>query len=111
MVDLWAAYNDTSMPSGSAASPAAYYNTTTKTVSLNLNSTSAASIIWGTGGAYGASLIWGTNVTGSSIIWGTSLIWGTSTVNGFSVIWGTSSPWASSTTGTESLAILINGEK
>jgi hypothetical protein len=106
MVDIWAAYNNTTMPSGTAASPSASYNATLKTVSFNLNSTSATSLIWGTSSAYATSLIWGTNVSG------TSLIWGTSNVNGFSLIWGTSSPWAASTTGTtESMAIMINGEK
>jgi serine protease AprX len=111
MVDLWAAYLDNSMPTGSAASPAAYYDGSSRSIRLNLNSTSAYSIIWGSSQGYGSSVIWGSNVSGSSVIWGSSIIWGSSYVNGFSVIWGSTSPWSDAATGTESLSILINGEQ
>ena len=114
MVDFWAAYNDTSLPTGTAASPSAYFDTASNTVKLSLNSTSATSVIWGTGSSlYGTSVIWGTTVTGNSIIWGTGIIWGTSTVSGFGIIWGTN-PSAivnAASTPTESLAVLFNGEK
>jgi serine protease AprX len=50
-VDIWAAYNDATMPSGSAASPSVSFNSSNGTVQLQLNSTSAASVIWGTGSA------------------------------------------------------------
>jgi serine protease AprX len=111
MVDAYAAYNNTDTASGSAASPATYYNSSMKSVMLTLNSTNAASIIWGTGIIWGTSVIWGTtDVSGNSIIWGSSLIWGTSSVSGFSIIWGSSSPWAQSAAGTESLSIAANGE-
>ena len=111
MVDMWAAYNSTDTSTGSAASPSAYYDSVSKTVKLNLNSTSAASVIWGTNIIWGTNLIWGTTVVnGTSVIWGTSLIWGTSSVSGFGLIWGTTSPWAQSSAGTESLSILANGE-
>jgi serine protease AprX len=111
LVDSWSAYNSTDTAAGTAASPSTYYNAATKTVMLNLNSTSASSIIWGTGIIWGTSVIWGTStVSGMNIIWGTSLIWGSSTVNGFSVIWGTSAPGGQAATGTESLSIAANGE-
>ena len=111
MVDMWAAYNNLDSSHGTAASPSTYYDSVSRSVKLNLNSTNATSVIWGTGIVWGTSVIWGTSVvSGSGIIWGTGVIWGTSTNSGFSVIWGTGSPWAQSSATTESLSIVGNGE-
>jgi serine protease AprX len=109
-VDMWAAYNDTTTPTGSAASPVVTFNTTAKTVQLTLNSVGATNIIWGTGSPYATNIIWGTNVSGTNVIWGTNIIWGTNTVAGANIIWGTNSPWAQSTPGAEVLTIAINGD-
>ena len=90
---MWAAYNNLDSSHGTAASPSTYYDSVSRSVKLNLNSTSATCVIWSTG-----------------IVWGTSVIWGTTTNSGFSVIWGTGSPWAQSSAATESLSIVGSGE-
>lgn len=116
MLDCKAAFFDSSKPSGSAASPVAYYDSASKSVKLNLNSVGATTVVWGTTSPYATSLVWGTNVQGSTLVWGsaisgTSLVWGTSTMSGFSLVWGTTSPNASSLTPAgESLTVAIKGE-
>jgi len=94
LVDAWAAYTDTTVPSGSAASPALTYNTSNGTLQLQLNSVSASHVVWGSGSPFATNVIWGTN-----------------TVQAFNVIWGTNSPWAQSTPGAELLTISINGDQ
>jgi serine protease AprX len=114
-VDMWAAYNDTTMPAGSAASPSVSVSSN-GAVGLKLNSVGATSAIWGSNVVWGSSAIWGTNVSGTNVvwgsgaIWGTSAIWGSNVVWGSSAIWGTSSPWAASTPGPELVTIAINGD-
>jgi serine protease AprX len=83
---------------GTALSPAAVYNSSTKKVTLaNGNSQIAgSSVVWGTSIVWGSSIVWGTNVAGTSIVWGTSLVWGASTSSGFSVVWSTTNSSASS---------------
>jgi serine protease AprX len=115
-VDLAAALADTALPTQSAMSPTAVYNSNTGTVTL----TSDSSAVWGTSQAWsgpavwgssqfvgGSAIMWGTNTTsGSAIMWGTSdlwgsaIMWGTGTSSGFSsiwsnaIMWGTSGQWA-----------------
>ncbi|MBM3740899.1 MAG: hypothetical protein FJW39_34580, partial [Acidobacteria bacterium] len=111
MLDIWAAWNNFDRPTGTAASPSAYYDSVTKKVMLKLNSTNATNLIWGTTGTGATNLVWGTaTVSGLNIIWGTNLVWGTSTMSGFNFVWGTTSPWANASPQTESLSIAINGE-
>jgi len=50
LVDIWAAYNDTTKPSGSAASPSASFNTSTGTVQLN--GIGASNVVWGSGSPF-----------------------------------------------------------
>jgi len=85
LVDIWAAYNDKTMPSGSAASPSASFNSTSGTVQLN--GIGANNVIWGSGAPFATNVIWGSNVSGSN------------------VIWGSTSPWAQSTPGAEAITI------
>jgi len=108
-VDIWNAYNDTTLPSGSAVSPAVTINSNGN-IQLQFNETSAANVIWGGSSPYATNVIWGTNVSGANVIWGTNAIWGTSATAALNVIWGTNSPWAQSTPGAELLTISINGD-
>ena len=119
MLDAWATYQDlmtatlSKIPggAGAAASPAAYYDSTSKSVKLNLNSTNSTSVAWGSSVSWGTSVIWGTNVSSSAVISGSGVVWGTSVSWGTSVLWGTTSPWASSTTPAgEASVVSINGE-
>jgi serine protease AprX len=115
-VDLAAALADTELPTQSAMSPTAVYNSSTGTVTLSSDS----SAVWGTSQAWsgpavwgssqfvgGSAIMWGTSTTsGSAIMWGTSdlwgsaIMWGTGTSSGFSsiwsnaIMWGTSGQWA-----------------
>jgi serine protease AprX len=115
-VDLAAALADTELPTRSAISPTAVYNSSTGKVTLTTDS----SAVWGTSQAWsgptvwgssqfvgGSAIMWGTGTTsGSAIMWGTSdvwgsaIMWGTGTSSGFSTIWsnaimwGTSGQWA-----------------
>jgi len=109
-VDIWAAYNDTTMPSGSAASPVATFSSRSSTVKLQLNSVGASNVIWGSTSPFATNVIWGSNVSGTNVIWGSNVIWGANTILGANVIWGSSSPWAQSTPGAELLTVAINGD-
>ncbi len=77
---------------GSALSPYAVYNSSTKTVTIvNGNSSvSAGSIVWGSSIVWGTSIVWGSNVSGSSIVWGSSLPWNNDGLQAFSIVWGAS---------------------
>ncbi len=110
MLDVYAAYMNSSIPNGSAISPVVQYDSTSKTVKLSLAGPSGTSLVWGTTGPYATSLVWGTNVSGASVVWGTSMVWGTSTMEGFSMVWGTGSTWAASSPSGEAVSIAINGE-
>ena len=81
VLDISAAFFATDRPAGSAASPVAVYNSTTKKASLNFAATGGTNVIWGTGGT-----------------------------GGFNVIWGTSSPFSSGSNQTESLSLAIKGD-
>ncbi len=112
LVDISAAFFSTLKPTGSAASPQAYYDTATKMVKVRWNSTGALNVVWGETGTFASNVVWGENVSGSNVVWGENVVWGTSTVAGFSVVWGSSSPWSSGSAGvSQSLSILVNGEK
>ena len=112
MLDINAAFFSTDRPTGSAASPQAYYDAVSKKVKIKWNSTDASNVIWGETGNFASNVIWGENISGSNVIWGENVIWGDSTIAGFNVIWGDSSPWSSGTSGvSQSQAILVNGEK
>jgi serine protease AprX len=121
-IDAWAAYNNTDLPSGTAASPSAllYPN---GAVQLQLNPSYATSVIWGSGSPFATSVIWGSsspfatsviwgsNVSGSSVIWGSNALCGSMTVSGSSALWGSSVIWGSGTPLAEAyINIAINGE-
>lgn len=112
MLDISAAFFNTEKPTASAASPQAYYDAAAKKVKVRWNSTGALNVVWGETGAFASNVVWGENVSGSNVVWGENVVWGTSTITGFNVVWGESSPWSSGATGvSQSLAILVNGEK
>ncbi len=100
VLDEWAAFNNTERPSGSAASPKAVYNSSTKKVSLNFAATGGTNLTWGTSGSFSTNIVWGDNI-----------IWGTSGTSGFNIIWGTTSPWGTAANQAEALAIHANGDK
>jgi serine protease AprX len=115
-IDAWAAYNDSDLPYGTAASPSTVLGPN-GAVQLQLNPTYAASVIWGSSSPFATSVIWGSNVGGTSVIWGSSAIWGSMTTSGSSVLWGSSAIWGSSNTSgsaTDSaeadISIAIDGE-
>jgi serine protease AprX len=110
LLDAYAAYMNTDTPTGSATSPVAIYDSTTKTVKISLTPLTGTTLVWGTTGTFATSLVWGTNISGTSLVWGTSMVWGTSTMQGFSMVWGTSSPWAASAPNGEAVSIAIKGE-
>ena len=86
-LDTIAALSNNDPATGSALSPTATFNASTKTASLLFK---GSSLIWGESLIWGDNAVWGTNVllSGSNTIWGTSLIWGDVTVSGLSLIWG-----------------------
>ena len=111
-LDVLAALNNYDLvPAGQTAlSPTAVYNAATRTVTI----VNGNSVVWGSSLVWGTSIVWGTSVfvNGTSIVWGDSVVWGTSTTTGFSVVWGTGIVWGTTTnTATESVPLMINGEK
>ena len=100
-LDIAAALQNTDVGTGTALSPTAVYNPSTRTVSLSYGTLAVGnSVLWGTSVIWGTSVVWGSNVfvSSSSVLWGSSVVWGSSTTSGFSVVWGTSVVWGSSTT-------------
>lgn len=96
-LDIWAALQNTDLPSGAALSPVAVYNALTKTVTLsNIN---GQSVCWGSSILWSSSVVWGASVfvDGNSVLWGSSVVWGADDQVGFSVLWGTSVTWGSYT--------------
>jgi serine protease AprX len=99
-LDLAAALASTELPSGSAMSPTAIYDSNTGNVSL----TSDPSSTWGTSQTWSGPAVWGNSqfTGGSSIMWGanttggSSIMWGATTSNGSSIMWGASSLWGNS---------------
>lgn len=117
-VDLAAALASTSVPSGTAMSPTANYNSQSGNVSLTSDPSSTwgtsqtwsgpaiwgsqqftggSSIMWGASGPGGSSIMWGASgVAGSSIMWGASTSSGFATIWSNSIMWGASGNWGSS---------------
>ena len=117
MIDINAAFFSTAKSAGSAASPSVTFNRTLKKTTLNLNSTGAASVVWGESAIFATNVVWGATVlSGTSVVWGDNVVWGDTTMAGSSVVWGDTSPWASTTAAStatpraEAAAIAINGE-
>ncbi len=112
ILDISAAFNSTERAAGSAASPKAQYNSTTKKVSMNFAATGGTNVIWGETGNYSTNVIWGENVIwGTNVIWGENVIWGTGGTGGFNVIWGTSATFTSGSNQAEAMSIAIDGDK
>lgn len=117
-VDLAAALSTTSVPSGTAMSPTANYDSTSGNVYLtgdpsstwgtsqtwsgpaiwgSQQFTGGSSIMWGASGPGGSSIMWGASgVAGSSIMWGASTSSGFATIWSNSIMWGASGNWGSS---------------
>jgi serine protease AprX len=110
-VDLAAALASSDLPSGTAMSPTAIYDSSTGNVRLTSDSSStwgasqtwSGPAIWGTTQFTGSSIMWGaTSSSGSSImwgasgLWGSSIMWGANTSSGFSAIWSNSIMWGAS---------------
>jgi serine protease AprX len=110
-VDLAAALASNDLPSGTAMSPTAIYDSNTGNVRLTSDSSStwgasqtwSGPAIWGNSQFTGSSIMWGANTSsGSSImwgasgLWGNSIMWGASSSSGFSTIWSTSIMWGAS---------------
>jgi serine protease AprX len=98
-VDLAAALASNDLPSGTAMSPTAIYDSTTGNVRL----TSDSSSTWGASQTWSGLAVWGSSqFTGSSIMWGantssgSSIMWGASSSSGFSTIWSNSIMWGAS---------------
>ncbi len=114
VLDINAAFFNTERPSGSAASPKAVYNSTTKKVTLNYAATAGGSnVVWGdSAGAFSNNVVWGDNVVwGTNVVWGENVIWGTGGTSGFNVVWGTTSPFISGSSQTASMSVMINGDR
>jgi len=110
-VDLAAALASNDLPSGTAMSPTAIYDSTTGNVRLTSDSSStwgasqtwSGPAVWGSTQFTGSSIMWGANTSsGSSImwgasgLWGSSIMWGASSSSGFSTIWSNSIMWGAS---------------
>ena len=110
-VDLAAALASNDLPSGTAISPIAIYDSSTGSVRLTSDSSStwgtsqtwSGPAVWGTTQFTGSSIMWGaTSSSGSSImwgangLWGSSIMWGANTSSGFSTIWSNSIMWGAS---------------
>jgi len=110
-VDLAAALASNDLPSGTAMSPTAIYDSSTGSVRLTSDSSStwgtsqtwSGPAVWGTTQFTGSSIMWGaTSSSGSSImwgangLWGSSIMWGANTSSGFSTIWSNSIMWGAS---------------
>jgi serine protease AprX len=110
-VDLAAALASNDLPSGTAMSPTAIYDSNTGNVRLTSDSSStwgasqtwSGPAIWGNSQFTGSSIMWGANTSsGSSImwgasgLWGNSIMWGASSSSGFSTIWSNSIMWGAS---------------
>jgi serine protease AprX len=110
-VDLAAALASNDLPSGTAMSPIAIYDSSTGNVRLASDSSStwgtsqtwSGPAVWGTTQFTGSSIMWGaTSSSGSSImwgangLWGSSIMWGANTSSGFSTIWSNSIMWGAS---------------
>lgn len=105
LLDASAAFFNTDKPTGSAASPVAIFNTTTKQATINYNSTGATNVVWGDTGLFGSSVVWGTNVGGSNVVWGDNV------AAGNNVVWGDRSAWSTSTAAlSQSSAFVALGE-
>ncbi len=104
-LDVWAALNNQDVLTGTALSPTAIYDPTTKTVSLT-------STPWGTSILWGDSIVWGDSVfvQGGSILWGDSVVWGDSTNRSFSILWGDSILWGEGTLSSDTSNVSITGE-
>ena len=118
-VDVVAALNSTDTPAAnlSAASPAASYDNSRKTLTI----TPPANSLWTSADLGGTSVMWGTNslaadssTTATSVMWGTgttmgsSVMWGTNATWGTSVMWGTSATSAATAT---SMGVMTRGDK
>jgi serine protease AprX len=107
-LDVWAALNNTDMPSGSAASPSAIFDSSSgKTYvvmapgSMWVTAADTA-VVWGTSVIQAAdtAVVWGTTTIQAAdiaVVWGTGVAWGvqaadTAVVWGTQVVWGTSAP-------------------
>lgn len=85
-LDTAAALSNNDPATGSARSPSATFNASSKSATLSMKGTS---LIWGESLIWGDNAVWGNVLlSGSDAIWGTSLIWGDVSVSGLSLIWG-----------------------
>lgn len=125
-VDLGAALASNDLPSGTAMSPTAVYDSNTGNVRLTSDSSStwgtsqawAGPAVWGSSQFTGSSIMWGaTTSSGSSImwgasgLWGSSIMWGASTSSGFSSIWSNSIMWGASGQAASSIMWGANADK
>ncbi|MFN7920925.1 MAG: S8 family serine peptidase [Bryobacteraceae bacterium] len=117
ILDANAAFMATDKPTGSAASPKASYNSTTKKVTLNYAATGGTNVVWSDTGAFASNVVWGENIVAGSnvvwsdnVVWGENVVWGDTTVSGFNVVWGSAASITGSPNAT-ALALLANGDK
>lgn len=107
-MDIQAAINDKKMVYSSAQSPTAFYNGTTKEVTL----VGGANVVWGDS-TTPFNVVWGANViAGTNVVWGDSVVWGNANLKANSVVWGDKSVYSSKSDGVDSEAnkMLLKGE-
>jgi serine protease AprX len=89
-LDIHAALNSADMAVGTAASPIAFYDSTTDSVRLRFPYQPAwgGNTVWTAGAIGGPSVVWGNNVVaGSNALWGSNVVWGVSSMRGFALLW------------------------
>jgi serine protease AprX len=90
--------NGGSVPSGTAMSPIAVYNSTTEQTAATVD----PSALWTLSGPWSASSAYGNKAfiasdQGSTALWGKSSIWGDSDPDGYTALWGQTALWGKST--------------
>lgn len=119
-VDVWAALNFNSVPpaTSTALSPTASYNATTGALTItntgaldiwsgNASTLLAVNTVWGDNVLWAINTVWGDNT-----LWVNNTVWGDGTNQALRTLWSSASLWASSSiTSTESVPIIIAGEK
>jgi serine protease AprX len=105
-LDVDAAMHNTDVATGSAASPMAVFNSTTRTVMIVDSPAPIAgtSIVWDTSSIWGTSIIFGSNEVGaSSIVWDGGGGFSDTSVAGTSILWDNSIIWDDSLAGSSIL--------
>lgn len=92
------------LPTASAVSPTAVFDTATNKVKL----VNATNVIWGE--TTPLNVIWGTNVlAGTNVIWGENVIWG-DVLGSNNVIWGDRTIYNATTNVNSENSVLVRGE-